>query len=63
MAEEVITDSDAFGFRRRNTTSDKLQDKVNTADSALLFLISQTQWLDWSVQRTRSCLVGSLLER
>ena len=43
------------------------QDKVNTADSAFIFLmillISQNQWLGWSGQRRWSCLVLSLLER
>ena len=41
------------------------QDKVNTADSAFIFLIiqSQSQWSGWSGRRRWSCLVWSLLER
>ena len=41
------------------------QDKVNTADSAFIFLIiqSQNQWWGWSGRRRWSCLVWSLLER
>ena len=40
------------------------QDKVNTADSAFIFLIiqSQSQWSGWSGQRRLCCLVWSLLE-
>ena len=42
-----------------------IQDKVNTADSAFIFLIiqSQSQWSGWSGRRRWSCLVWSLLER
>ena len=39
------------------------QDKVNTADSAFIFLIGQNKWSGWSGQRRWSCLVWSLLER
>ena len=39
------------------------QDKVNNADSALIFLISQNQWSCWSGRRRWSWLVWSLLER
>ena len=43
------------------------QDKVNTADSAFIFLIilliSQNKWSGWSGRRRWSCLVWSLLER
>ena len=43
------------------------QDKVNTADSAFVFLIilliSQNQWSGWSGWRRWSCLVWSLQER
>ena len=43
------------------------QDKVNTADSAFIFLIilliSQNKWSGWSGQRRWSCLVWSLRER
>ena len=43
------------------------QDKVNTADSAfiflIIFLISKDRWTGWSGQRRWSCLVWSLLER
>ena len=41
------------------------QDKVNSADSAFIFLIiqSQNQWSGWSGRRRWSCLVWSLLER
>ena len=42
------------------------QDKVNTADSAFIFLInlliSQNKWPGWTGQRRWSCLVLSLLE-
>ena len=43
----------------------KKQDKVNSADSAFIFLIiqSQNQWSGWSGRRRWSCLVWSLLER
>ena len=43
------------------------QDKVNTADSAFIFLInlliSQNKWPGWTGRRRWSCLVWSLLER
>ena len=41
------------------------QDKVNTADSAFIILIiqSQSQWYGWSGRRRWSCLVWSLLDR
>ena len=44
-----------------------IQDKVNNADCALIFMIilviSQNHWSGWSGQRRWSCLVWSLLER
>ena len=41
------------------------QDKVNSADSAFIFLIiqSQNQWSGWSRRRSWSCLVWYFLER
>ena len=48
-----------------STTSRLEQDKVNTADSAFIFMTiqSQSQWSGWSGRRRWSCLVWSLLER
>ena len=40
----------------------KIQDKVNSADSAFIFLIIQSQ-NQWSGRRRRPCLVWSLPER
>ena len=40
----------------------QVQDKVNTADSAYIFLIiqSQKQWSGWSGRRRWSCLAGKI---
>ena len=56
----------AFLVKKQNHNSrQRKQDKVNSADSAFIFLIiqSQNQWSGWSGRRRWPCLVWSLLER
>ena len=52
-------------YTRTEEVDIKKQDKVNTVDSAFIFLIiqSQNQWSSWSGRRRWSGLVWSLLER
>ena len=54
-------------FKRKKWQAENKQDKVNTADSAFIFLIilliSQNQWPGCSGRRRWSCRVWSLLER